>query len=124
MPQGDAAYLLPKDDKEIQKRKRGTGMSKMRWYAGRGSYSFSPMGHHFVRLEDGTQIEVHPDTYEQQFHVYLERIGVKPTTWSEILHKAEHEWKEYCRVTDAFAENHQQWFDYRGFGVFIQRPEG
>ncbi len=98
-------------------------MSKMRWYAGRGSYCDSPKGHHFVRLEDGTQIEVHADTYEQQFHAYLERMSVQPTTWSEIMHKADNEWKEYCRVGDAFAANYQQWLDYRGFGVRIQRPQ-
>ncbi len=98
-------------------------MASMRWYARRGSDCCCPKGHHFVRLEDGTQIEVHPDTYEKQFHAYLEQIGVKPTTWSEIMHQAEKEWKEYCRVRDAFAENCQQWLDYRGFGVRIQRPQ-
>jgi len=71
------------------------------------------MGRYYVRLEDGTQIEVHPATYQQQFDVYLERIGVRRTTWSEIMQKAEHERKEYCRVMDAFAENNQQWLDYR-----------
>ncbi len=98
-------------------------MSKMRWYAGRGSDCCSSMGHHYVRLEDGTEIEVDSKTYEHQFHAYLEQIGVKPTTWSEIMHQAENEWKEYCRVMDAFAENQQQWLDYRGFGVCIQRPK-
>ncbi len=98
-------------------------MAKMRWYAGHGSYSYSPMGHHFVRLEDGTEIEVHPDTYEKHFNAYLEQIGVPRTTWSEIMHKAENEWKEYCRVMDAFAENNQQWLDYRGFGVLVERPK-
>ncbi len=97
-------------------------MVKMRWYAGRGSYCDSPKGHHFVRLEDGTQIEVHPDTYDTQFNAYLEQIGAQRTSWSEIMQKAENEWKEYCRVIDAFAENQQQWLDYRGFGVRIQRP--
>jgi hypothetical protein len=95
-----------------KKEKRETAMAKMRWYAGCGRHFYSPMGYHYVRLEDGTQIEVHPATYEQQFDAYLERIGVQRTTWSEIMHKAENEWKEYCRVMDAFAENTQQWLDY------------
>ncbi len=88
-------------------------MAKMRWYAGCGQHFYSPMGRYHVRLEDGTQIEVHPATYQQQFEAYLERIGVQRTTWFEIMQKAEHEWKEYCRVMDAFAENNQQWLDYR-----------
>ncbi len=106
----------------MDEKRKETEMANMRWYAGRGRHYDSPMGHHFIRLEDGTEIEVHPDTYEQQFHAYLERIGVQRTSWDAILHQAENEWKEYCRVRDAFAENYQQWLDYRGFGVRIQRP--
>jgi hypothetical protein len=97
-------------------------MSKMRWYAGRGQHFYSPMGHHFARLEDGTQIEVHPTTYDEQFSAYLERIGVQRTSWYEILQRAENEWKEYCRIMDAFAEDLEQWQVYRGRGVFIEEP--
>lgn len=97
-------------------------MARMKWYAGRGGFSYSPNGHHCVRLEDGTQIEVHPDTYDQQFHAYLERIGVPPTTHYEIMQKAEEEWQAYCRVMDAFAENTQQWIEFQGRGVFVMRP--
>lgn len=66
-------------------------MAKMRWYAGRGTCCYSPMGHYAVLLEDGTRIEVHAATYEQQFHAYLERIGVEPTSWYTIMQKAEQE---------------------------------
>ncbi len=97
-------------------------MSKMSWYAGNSTHFYSPMGHHYARLEDGTEIEVRPDVYDKQFNAYLEHIGVQRTTWSEIMHKAEYEWKEYCRVMDAFAENYQQWLDYRGRGVSVERP--
>ena len=98
-------------------------MPKMRWHAGRGQHFYHPMGYHSVYLEDGTRIEVHPKTYDEQFHAYLERIGVQRTTWSEIMQKAEKEWKEYCRIMDAFAEDNQQWLDYHGFGVAVKRPK-
>jgi hypothetical protein len=97
-------------------------MAKMKWYAGRGGFSYSPNGHHVARLEDGTQIEVHSDTYDQQFNAYLERIGIARTSYSEIMQKAEQEWQEYCRVMDAFAEDIQQWLEYQGRGVYITRP--
>lgn len=96
-------------------------MAKMRWYAGRGQHFDSPMGHHYARLEDGTEIEVRSDVYDKQFHTYLERIGVQHTSWYAIMQKAENEWKEYCRVMDTFAENVQQWQEYRGFGVSIEQ---
>lgn len=94
-------------------------MAPMKWYAGRGGFMYSPKGHHSVRL---TEIEVHPDTYEQQFHAYLERIGVARTSHSEIMQKAEQEWQAYCRVRDAFADDIQQWLEYQGRGVFVTRP--
>ncbi len=97
-------------------------MAKMKWYAGRGGFGYSPNGHHFVRLEDGTEIEVHPDTYDQQFHAYLERIGVQRTSYHQIMQKAEAEWQAYCRVMDAFAEDIQQWIEYQGRGVFVTPP--
>ncbi len=97
-------------------------MAQMKWYAGRGGYSYSPNGHHFARLEDGTEIEVHPDTYDQQFAAYLERIGVTRTSHYEIMQKAEQEWQEYRRVMDTFAQDTQQWLTYQGRGVFVKRP--
>lgn len=99
---------------------RDRGM-KMRWYAGRGRHFYRPMGHYHARLEDGTQIEVHPDTYDAQFNAYLEQKGIKRTTWFEIFQRAEREWEAYCRVMDAFAENLQQGQTFRGEGVFIER---
>ncbi len=97
-------------------------MTQMKWYAGRGGYSYSPNGHHFARLEDGTEIEVHPDTYDQRFAAYLERIGVARTSLSEIMQKAEQEWQQYRCVMDAFAQNTQQWLDSHERGVFVKRP--
>ena len=88
-------------------------MEKMRWYAGSGKHFYSPMGCYYTRLEDGTEIEVHPKTYDEQFRAYLERIGVQRTSWYTIMQQAEKEWNEYCQVMDAFAENNQQWLDYR-----------
>jgi len=97
-------------------------MAAMKWYAGRGGLGYSPNGHHVARLEDGTQIEVHPDTYEQHFHAYLERIGVQRTSYYEILQKADQEWQAYARVRDAFAQDTQQWLDSQGRGVVVTRP--
>jgi hypothetical protein len=102
---------------------RETAMAKMRWYAGCGQHFYSPLGHYYVRLEDGTQIEVHPATYDEQFRSYLERIGVQHITWSEIMRKAEDEWNAYCQVMDDFAEYVQKWHEYKGFGVYIERPK-
>ena len=97
-------------------------MAKMKWYAGQCTFPYSPMGHHCVRLEDGTEIEVHPDTYEQQFHAYLERLGVARTSYSQIMQKAEQEWQAYRQVIDAFAEDTQQWLEYQGRGVYVTHP--
>lgn len=58
---------------------------KMRWYAGRGRFFSSVNGHHSVRLEDGTYIEVDPNVYNQRFNTYLAHIGVRRTSWSEIM---------------------------------------
>jgi hypothetical protein len=98
-------------------------MSKMRWYAGRGQHFYSPLGHHFARLEDGTGIEVRSDVYEKQFQAYLESPGVQHTSWYEIVKKAEEEWQAYCQVMDAFAENLEQWRAYQGYGVYIEQPD-
>ena len=97
-------------------------MAQMKWYAGHGGFSYSLNGHHFARLEDGTEIEVHPDIYDQQFHAYLDRIGVQRTTYHEIMRRAEQEWQAYCRTMDAFAEDIQQWLEYQGRGVFVTLP--
>jgi hypothetical protein len=75
-----------------------------------------------VRLEDGTYIEVDPNVYNQRFNAYLAHIGVKRTSWSEIMQQAEKQWQDYCRVMDAFAENYQQWLDDQGSGVFVEQP--
>ncbi len=120
----------------------------MRWYAGRGGHFYDWYGRWSGRMEDGTEIEVMPSVYAEQFTACLERIGmrrtswfeimskadnewqecccsgIKRTTWSEIMRKADNEWEAYCRVMDAFAADHQQWLNYRGFGVFIERPAG
>lgn len=96
---------------------------KMRWHAGRGKFFSRPNGRHSVRLEDGTYIEVDPDVYDQHFNAYLEQIGVKRTSWSEIMQQAERQWQQYCRVMDTFAENYQQWLDYQGSGVFVEQPQ-
>lgn len=95
----------------------------MKWYARRSQHFYSLSGHHYAHLEDGTEITVHPDTYDQQFYAYLERIGVKPTSWYEIMRKAEAEWQVYCRIMEAFAENVEQWLEYQGRGVVIERPK-
>lgn len=119
---------------------------KMKWYAGRSRHFYDWYGCWLGRMEDGTTIEVMPSVYAKQFTAYLERIGMrrtswfeimskaddewqkccrsstKRTTWSEIMRKANNEWEEYCSLMDEFAANHQQWLDHRGFGVFIERP--
>ncbi|TMD69814.1 MAG: hypothetical protein E6I97_20750 [Chloroflexi bacterium] len=97
-------------------------MEKMRWYAGSGKHFYSPMGCYYTRLEDGTEIEVHPKTYDEQFHAYLERIGVQRTSWYTIMQQAEKEWNEYCQVMDDFAEDLQQWLEYQARGVVVERP--
>jgi hypothetical protein len=120
---------------------------KMRWYAGRGKFFYSPAGRYSLRLTNGIYIEVHPDVYKQRFNAYLERLGVKPkswygimqqaetawqkccssassrTTWFEIMQRAENEWQDYCRIMDVFAENYQQWLDDPGGGIFVEHPQ-
>jgi hypothetical protein len=85
-------------------------MKKMAWCASRGKYiSSQGQGHYYTRLEDGTVIEVHPDVYQQQFHAYLQHLGVKPTTFTEIIARAEQEWNTFCQVMNAFDEDVDQW---------------
>jgi hypothetical protein len=107
-------------------KKEGKNMSrqqKMRWHAGRGKFLYSLHGHYSVRLEDGTSIEVDPDVYNQRFNAYLERIGVKRTSWSAIMQQAEKQWQDYCDVMDTFAENYHLWLDDQQCGVFVERPQ-
>jgi len=93
---------------------------KMQWHAGQGQFFFSPKGCYCVDLEDGTHIEVHPDVYDQRFNEYLARLGVKRTTWNEIMRRAEDEWQEYARLMERFAENPRQWLDVQGNGIFVE----
>ena len=99
-------------------------MKKMRWYAGRGRFGYSPEGHWVGCMEDGTRIEVHPKLYDEQFDAYLERLGVKRTSWYEIMQKAEQEWQTHSKLMDEFAENLEQWLtlQHQGFSVIIERP--
>ncbi len=98
-------------------------MLKMVWYAGKGRYTFDDTGHYFTRLEDGTEIEVHPDVYQQRFQDYLLRICVRHTTFAEIMRKAEQEWKAFCAVRDTFDENIEQWREETQTpGVSIRYP--
>jgi hypothetical protein len=101
-----------------------TKRSKMTWHAGHGKHIYSEKGHYSARLLDGTRIEVHPDMYHKAFNAHLILKGIRPTTWSEIMGKAEREWQAYCQFMDAFAENIQQWFTYHNPGVFIDLPSG
>lgn len=96
-----------------------TKSNKMTWRAGRGKHIFSNKGYYFARLPDGTHIEVHPDAYHQAFHAYLLLKWVRPTTWSEIMGKADAEWRAYCHLMNAFAEDIQQWLTFRGEGTFV-----
>ncbi len=50
--------------------------------------------------------------------IFTERLPPFVEPWA--MHKAEYEWKEYCRIMDTFAENYQQWLDYRGRGVSVE----
>lgn len=97
---------------------------KMQWHAGQGRFFFSSKGCYHVNLEDGTHIEVHPDVYDQRFDAYLEHLGVKRTTYYEIMRRAEQEWQEYARLRERFAENAQQWLDAQGSGVFVEPGNG
>lgn len=98
------------------------GREGMQWSAGRGKFVRGTQGHYFFHFEDGTYVEVAPAVYQQRFHAYLKQIGVRPTSWLQIMRRAEQEWQEYCRLADTFAENHQQWLDRREFGVFVEYP--
>ncbi len=93
---------------------------KMQWRAGSGKFFYSLNGCYFVRLEDGTYIEVRPEVYNERFNEYLERLGVKRTSWYEIMQRAEQEWQDYCSLIDNFAANSQQWLDKQGYGVFVE----
>jgi hypothetical protein len=110
--------LLHKEEK-----KQSAARRKMIWHAGRGRHCWSSWGYYSVSLEDGTRIEVISETYDQRFNGYLNDLGVKPTTWSQIMRKADAEWQRYCQVMDAFAENYQQWLDQKVSGVFVEQPQ-
>jgi hypothetical protein len=107
-----------------EKEKEMEGRQGIQWHVGSGKYFSSQKGCYFVRFEDGTSIEVHPDVYEQRFHAYLDHLGVQPTTWSEIMRRAEQEWQDYCHLRDTFAKNSQQWLDESESGVFIETRKG
>ena len=95
-------------------------LQKMQWRAGSGKFIYSLNGHYFMRLENGTHIEVHPDVYDQRFNEYLERLGVKRTSRYEIMQRAEQEWQEYVCLMERFAENSQQWLDVQGSGISVE----
>jgi hypothetical protein len=113
----DTHAPLPKE----RERLRG-GKRKMIWHAGRGRYGYSSWGYHSVSLEDGTRIEVSAETYDQRWKAYLNGLGMKPTTWSEMMGEAEREWQAYSQLMDAFAENIQQWLMFRSEDVFVKHP--
>jgi hypothetical protein len=117
------------------------------WYPGGSTCCSGSKGHYSVLLEDGTRIEVNPDVYARHLNTYLERQGIHPTSWNELMSWARAEWQqacsdgiggqtwaqirdqvearwqEYCQVLDAFAEDYQRWLHAPSAGVFIERPE-
>jgi hypothetical protein len=99
-------------------------IEKMIWRLGRGKHVDSGKGHYSARLLDGTQIEVHPDAYNKAFNTYLLLRGIRPTTWSGIMRKAEREWQVYYQLMDTFAQDIQQWSNYHHPNVFIDLPPG
>lgn len=105
-----------------ERKKRSGVRRKMAWHAGRGRHCYSYWGYHSVYLEDGTRIEVEANVYDQRFNAYLNNLGIRRTTWSEIMGKADAEWRAYCHLIDAFAEDIQQWFTFRGEGAFVTHP--
>jgi len=113
----DTHAPLPKERERLRGVKR-----KMTWHAGRGRYGYSCWGYHSVSLEDGTRIEVSAETYDQRWKAYLNGLGMKPTTWSEMMGEAEREWQAYSRLMEAFAENIQPWLTFRSEGVFVKHP--
>ncbi|HZU03810.1 MAG TPA: hypothetical protein VFA10_29365 [Ktedonobacteraceae bacterium] len=113
----DTCVFLPKERKTLS-----GGRRKMIWHAGHGRHGYSYWGYHSVYLEDGTRIEVDSKTYDQRFNAYLKHLGVKPTTWSQIMEKADVKWRDYYHLMDTFAENIQQWLTFRGEGVFVMHP--
>lgn len=114
----DTHLLLQKEREKLSVARR-----EMIWHAGRSRHSSSEGGYLSIYLEDGTRIEVSSETYAQRFNAYLNHLGVKPTTWSQIMGKAEAEWQAYCQLMDAFAENIQQWLDDSGNGIFVEQPQ-
>jgi hypothetical protein len=95
-------------------------MGKMVFSASNGKHVPSGGGHYFARGEQGQLIEVLPEVYQQQFEAYLKRLGVKPTTYNEILNKAEQEWHAFAQLRDTFAEDLEQWQTYHGKGVYVE----
>ena len=114
----DSMEMVREGGREM-KRRHG-----MQWNPGSGKFFTSSEGYYFVWLEDGTYIEVHPDVYNQQFHGYLELLGVKRTTRHEIMQRAEQEWRDYSRLMEDFAENSQQWLKTPGRGIFVEPSKG
>ncbi len=95
-------------------------MGKMIFFATNGKHVPSGSGHYFARGKQGQRIEVLPDVYQQQFEAYLDRLGVKPTTYHEIMNKAEQEWQAFAQLMNAFAEDIEQWQNYHGKGVYVE----
>jgi hypothetical protein len=95
-------------------------MGKMVFSTSNGKHVPSGDGHYFARGEQGQLIEVLPDVYQQQFEAYLSRLGVKPTTYHEIMKRAEQEWQAFAQLMDAFAEDVEQWQTYQEKGVYVE----
>ncbi|MBA2393385.1 MAG: hypothetical protein H0V70_11660 [Ktedonobacteraceae bacterium] len=95
-------------------------MGKMGFSASNGKHVPADGGHYCARGERGQRIEVLPEVYQRHFEAYLNRLGVKPTTYYEIMTKAEQEWHAFAQLMDDFAQDTEQWQHYRGKDVFVE----
>ena len=99
-------------------------MGKMTWYAGSGKSWDNRGGHYFARLEDGTEVEVTGEVYQQKRKEYLLSKGAEYTSYSGIEAKAQQERNTLSQFLDAFDEDVEQWLEEpQREGVFIKRPD-
>ncbi len=94
----------------------------MKWYAGRGASWINRGGHYFARLEDGTEVEVIGEIYQQKRKEYLLKMGAEYTSYSGIEAKAQQERNTLSQFLDAFDEDVEQWLEEQREGVSIKRP--
>ncbi|HYL44593.1 MAG TPA: hypothetical protein VEU97_14510 [Ktedonobacteraceae bacterium] len=81
--------------------------------------SWRASGHGWFAKTDEFIIAVSEKAYDEHLTTYLELLGMKRKTWSEIMQPAEEEWKCYCEAIDRFHANLDYWLNHHDSRVQI-----